>query len=213
MDRGSPRWKSGLEGARHVTARFVSARRAQTSRGASRRRMTPADHSEGKWAAAFAPRSPNEKRYWLVKSEPDVFSFDDLRAAPKQTTQWDGIRNFTARNFLRDGMKRGDRVFFYHSSVNPQAIVGVCEVVREGYPDDTAIDAKHPHNDPDSDPENPTWYMVDLRALEPLARPVTLAEIKARKELAEMALVRIGRLSVSPVTEREWKTICEMASS
>ncbi len=105
--------------------------------------MTPADHSEGKWAAAFAPRSPNEKRYWLVKSEPDVFSFDDLRAAPKQTTQWDGIRNFAARNFLKDGMKRGDRVFFYHSSSNPQAIVGIAEVAREAYPDPTATDRKH----------------------------------------------------------------------
>src|SRR5437868_15023161 len=97
MDRRSPRWKSGLEGARHVTARFVSARRAQASRGASRRRMTPTDHSAGKWAAAFAPRSPNEKRYWLVKSEPDLLSFDGLRAAAKPAAQLDVIVNFAQR--------------------------------------------------------------------------------------------------------------------
>src|SRR3954464_6927325 len=83
--------------------------------------MSPAAHDDGPWAWVFTPRRPNEKRYWLVKSEPNVFSFDDLRAAPKQTTQWDGVRNFAARNFLRDGMKRGDQVFFYHSSTNPQA--------------------------------------------------------------------------------------------
>jgi len=165
----------------------------------------------GKWAAAFAPRAPGEKRYWLVKSEPEVFSFDDLQHAPKKTTGWDGVRNHAARNFLRDGMKRGDQVFFYHSMSNAQAIVGICEVVREGYPDETAFDRKHENYDPKSDRGAPTWYQVDLRAVAPLPRPVTLPEIKARKELAQMALVRIGRLSVSPVTAAEWKTISEMA--
>jgi predicted RNA-binding protein with PUA-like domain len=173
--------------------------------------MTPADHSEGRWAAAFAPRAPNEKRYWLVKSEPDVFSFDDLLAAPKQTTTWDGVRNFAARNFLRDGMKRGDRVFFYHSSSNPQAIVGICEVAREGYADPSATDRKHPAFDAKSDSSDPTWFAVDIKAVAPLKRPVTLAEIKGNKALAEMALVRIGRLSVTPVTPREWETIVAMA--
>jgi len=175
--------------------------------------MTPdkAAPEEGKWAAALAPRRPNEQRYWLVKSEPDVFSFDDLLAAPKQTTHWDGVRNFAARNFLRDGMKRGDQVFFYHSSTNPQAIVGICEVVREGYPDATATDRKHPAFDAKSDPEDPTWFMVDLKAVAPLPRAVTLPEIKANKALADMALVRIGRLSVTPVTPREWETILAMA--
>ncbi|HKW47643.1 MAG TPA: EVE domain-containing protein [Gemmatimonadaceae bacterium] len=173
--------------------------------------MSAADHSEGRWAAAFTPRSPNEQRYWLVKSEPDVFSFDDLRAAPKQTTQWDGVRNFAARNFLRDGMKRGDRVFYYHSSSSPQAIVGIAEVAREGYPDPTATDKKHPAFDPKSDPKDPTWYAVDIKAVTPLKRPVTLTEIKGNKALADMALVRIGRLSVSPVTSKEWETIVAMA--
>lgn len=175
--------------------------------------MTPkkAAPEEGKWAAVLAPRKPNEKRYWLVKSEPEVFSFDDLRAAPKQTTHWDGVRNFAARNFMRDGMKLGDGVFFYHSMANPQAIVGICEVVREGYPDFTATDRKHPNFDAKSDAADPTWYMVDLRAVAPLQRPVTLAEIKANKTLADMALVRVGRLSVSPVTPREWETIVSMS--
>ena len=174
--------------------------------------MSPAaDHEEGKWAWVFTPRKPNEKRYWLVKSEPDVFSFDDLRAAPKQTTQWDGVRNYVARNFLRDGMKRGDPVFYYHSSTNPQAIVGIAEVVREAFPDPTATDKKHPGFDPKSDANHPTWYAVDIKAVGPLDRPVTLAEIKANKALANMALVRIGRLSVTPVTAAEWETIMSMA--
>ena len=171
----------------------------------------PPDYAAGKWAAAFAPRARNERRHWLVKSEPDVFSFADLWRAPERTTCWDGIRNFAARNFLRDGMKRGDRVFFYHSMTDPQAIVGVCEVVREGYPDDTAFDPAHDGFDPKSDPASPLWYMVDLRAVNPLPRPVTLAEIKGRPELAHMALLRVGRLSVSPVTPAEWATIVEMA--
>lgn len=173
--------------------------------------MSPAAHDDGPWAWVFTPRRANEKRYWLVKSEPDVFSFDDLRAAPKQTTQWDGVRNFAARNFLRDGMKRGDQVFFYHSSTNPQAIVGICQVAREAYPDPTSLDRKHPAFDAKSDPANPSWYAVDLEAVAPLARPVTLAEIKANKALAEMALVRIGRLSVTPVRPAEWDAIMAMS--
>ena len=140
-----------------------------------------------------------------------VVSFDDLVKAPRKTTRWDGIRNFAARNFLREGMKKGDQVFFYHSMGKPQAIAGVCEVVREGYPDPTALDARHPGHDPKSTREEPTWYAVDLRAVKALPRPVTLAEIKARPELAEMALVRVGRLSVSPVTEKEWETVIGMA--
>lgn len=140
-----------------------------------------------------------------------MFSFDDLLAAPGRTTHWDGIRNHAARNFLRDGMVKGDEVFFYHSSTDPQAIVGVAEVVREGYPDASALDPKHDAYDEKSDPGDPTWYMVDLRAVRRLERPVTLAEIKKTKELASMALVRVGRLSVSPVTAREWELINAMA--
>ena len=151
----------------------------------------------GAWEAVFTPRSPGERRYWLVKSEPSTFSFDDLLAAKDRTTNWDGIRNFAARNFMRDGMKVGDQVLFYHSSVNPQAIVGVCEVVREAYPE----------------PNDPDWCMVDLRAVGTLARPVTLVELKATPELAGMALLRIGRLSVTPVTPREWDVIQKLGAT
>ena len=170
-----------------------------------------AAYAKGAWADTFKPRKAGERRYWLVKSEPETFSFDDLLAAPKQTTHWDGVRNHVARNFMRDGMRVGDRVFFYHSSTTPQAIVGICEVVRDAYPDPTALDPKHDAYDPKSDPSDPTWFMVDLRAVERLERPVTLAEIKKRKELAKMALLRIGRLSVTPVTREEWETINSMA--
>jgi predicted RNA-binding protein with PUA-like domain len=170
-----------------------------------------APYSEGKWAEALAPRAPGERRYWLVKSEPATFSFDDLLRAPNRTTYWDGVRNFAARNFLRDGMKLGDRVFFYHSMADPQAIAGICEVVREGYPDFTATDKQHPHFDAASNPDAPAWFMVDVRAVAQFTRPVTLPEIKARKELQDMALLRIGRLSVTPVREREWSTIIAMA--
>ncbi len=170
-----------------------------------------AAYASGAWADTFRPRAKGEKRHWVVKSEPDTFSFDDLLNAPMKTTQWDGVRNHVARNFLRDGMQVGDRVFFYHSSTNPQAIVGIAEVAREACPDPSALDRKHDAYDPKSKPDDPTWFMVDLRAIERLPRPVTLAEIKKRPELAKMALLRIGRLSVTPVTQAEWDVICSMA--
>jgi predicted RNA-binding protein with PUA-like domain len=177
--------------------------KAAARRAAAASAPGTAPYSEGKWAAALAPRSPGEKRYWLVKSEPETFSFDDLLHAPNRTTCWDGVRNFAARNFLRDGMRLGDRVLFYHSLAGAQAIVGICEVAREGYPDHTALDPKHAHYDPGSNPDAPQWYMVDVRAVAQFTKPVTLPDIKARKELSEMALLRIGRLSVTPVTARE----------
>ena len=146
------------------------------------------------------------KSYWLVKSEPDVFSYDDLVSSPKQTTFWNGVRAFAARNHLQ-AMKKGDLVFFYHSNTSPSAIVGVAEVAREAYPDHTQFDAKSEYYDPKATPEKPIWYMVDIKAVEKLPRPVPLDEIKKTKGLEKMALVRIGRLSVSPVTEDEYKII------
>ena len=151
-----------------------------------------------------------ENRYWLVKSEPEVFSFDDLVASPKKTTHWDGVRNFAARNNLR-AMKTGDLVFFYHSNAKPAAIVGIAEVAREAYPDATALDPKDPHFDPKSKKGDPTWFMVDLRAVKPLPRPVSLDELKQVKDLQEMALIRLGRLSVQPVTEREYQIVLGVA--
>ena len=152
------------------------------------------------------------RRYWLVKSEPDTFSFDDLLAKPGRTTHWDGVRNFQARNFMRDDMKRGDLVFFYHSSADPTAIVGIAEVARDGYPDPTALDPKDPHYDPKSKKDAPTWFMVDLRAREPFPKPLTLADLRAVKGLEKMVLLQKGsRLSVQPVTEREWEIVCRAA--
>jgi predicted RNA-binding protein with PUA-like domain len=154
------------------------------------------------------------RRYWLVKSEPDAFSFDDLVASPDRTTCWDGVRNYQARNSMRDDMKRGDLVLFYHSSTEPAAIVGVAEVVREAYPDHTAFDPKDPHFDPKSKADAPTWMMVDLRAVEPLAKPLTLAELRGVPGLEKMVLLQKGsRLSVQPVTAKEWEIVLALARS
>lgn len=152
------------------------------------------------------------RQYWLVKTEPTTFSFDDLLGSPKRTSHWDGVRNYAARNHLR-AMKTGDLVLVYHSSVVPSAIVGVAEVVREAYPDPTALDPKDPHFDPKSKSDDPTWVMVDLRAIEPLKRPVTLDEVKKTKGLDKMALVRLGRLSVQPVTPAEYEIVRKLASA
>ncbi|MGA0920080.1 MAG: EVE domain-containing protein [Gemmatimonadaceae bacterium] len=151
-------------------------------------------------------------RYWLIKSEPDVFSFADLQAAPKKTTPWDGVRNYQARNTLRDEMKKGDRCFYYHSNAEPSGIAGICEVVREGYPDPTAFDTKDPHFDPKSKPDAPTWFMVDVKAVKAFPRLISLAELRAVRALQGMVLLQKGsRLSVQPVTKQEWATICARA--
>src|SRR5262249_51206470 len=149
-------------------------------------------------------------QYWLMKTEPTAFSLDDLAQAPRQTTSWDGVRNFQARNMLRDQMKRGDQAFMYYSSTEQPGIVGVMEITKEGYPDPTAFDRKHHHYDPDSDPAQPRWYMVDVKLKERFARIITLAELRehATKELQGMVLLRPGnRLSVTPVTAAHWKFI------
>ena len=169
------------------------------------------DYASGSWAHVFK-RKDGEQRYWLVKSEPDVFSFVDLLVRPERTAHWDGVRNYSARNFMLDGMQLGDRVFFYHSSTNPQAIVGIAEVVKLAYPDHTQFEKGHHGYDPDAKADAPTWWMVDLRAVEALPRGVTLAEIKATPALSEMSLLRVGRLSVVPVTPKEWATVLAMAA-
>jgi predicted RNA-binding protein with PUA-like domain len=149
------------------------------------------------------------KQYWLVKSEPDVFSYDDLAAAPRKTTFWDGVRNFAARNHLRS-MKKGDLVFFYHSNAAPPAVVGIAEVAKEASPDPTALDPKDPHFDAKSNKDDPTWFGVELRAHEKLHRPVPLDELKKTKGLENMALLKIGRLSVSPVAPDEYEIIYKL---
>jgi predicted RNA-binding protein with PUA-like domain len=149
--------------------------------------------------------------YWLLKSEPETFGIDDLYRRPKRTEHWDGVRNYQARNYLRDGMRKGDRAFFYHSNCETPGIVGIVEVVREAYPDHTAFDPDDPHYDPKSDPDDPRWLMVDVKYVRKLRRTVSLAELKENPALAGMPLVRKGnRLSVMPVTDAEWTAILDM---
>ncbi|HZR07600.1 MAG TPA: EVE domain-containing protein [Myxococcales bacterium] len=150
-------------------------------------------------------------RHWLLKTEPGTFSFDDLLQSPGRTSGWDGVRNYQARNFLRDEMKKGDRVLIYHSSTDVPAVVGIAEVAREGYPDPTQFDARHDHYDAESDPANPRWFQVDVKAVRKLPRPVTLEEIRGTKALSKMPLVQRGqRLSVQPVGNDEYERIVKM---
>lgn len=150
-------------------------------------------------------------KYWLVKTEPDVFSWDNLKKSKNQTTYWDGVRNYQARNFLRDEMKKGDLVLFYHSNAEPLAVMGVCEVVKEGYPDHTQFDPDNNHYDPKADPKNPTWFMVDVKLKKEFKHPVTLGEIKSTPKLRNMKLIQRGnRLSVMPVTKDEFDEIVRM---
>lgn len=154
------------------------------------------------------------KKYWLVKSEPGVFSVDDLAKSKNKTTYWDGVRNYQARNFMRDEMKKGDGVLFYHSNTEPNAIVGVCEVVKEGYPDHTQFDPDNKHFFPSADPENPAWFMVDIKLVKKLKNPVTLQDAKSNPKLKDMRLVQKGnRLSVMPVTKSEFDEILKMGGS
>ena len=153
-----------------------------------------------------------ERRYWLVKSEPGAYSFDDLLNEDDQTAEWDGVRNFQARNILRDEMKPGDGVLFYHSNAKPTAVVGTAVVAREGYPDDTAWDPSSDHPDPRSTPDKPIWYMVDIKAEAEFTHQVTLAEIKSTLGLDDMVLVRASRLSVQPVRPEEWQIIVAMGT-
>jgi predicted RNA-binding protein with PUA-like domain len=156
-------------------------------------------------------KSPKSKSYWLVKTEPESFSIDDLAAIPKKTTCWDGVRNYLARNHMW-AMQLGDEVLFYHSNADPLAIVGVTVVVRQAYPDPTAWDPKNHHHDPKASPFNPIWDMVDLRLQEIFPTPLTLDRLKQEPRLAKMELLRRGsRLSVQPVGEAEFRTIEALA--
>lgn len=152
-------------------------------------------------------------QYWLMKSEPSCFSIDDLQHAPNQTSPWDGVRNYQARNFMRNNMRVGDLIFFYHSNCNPPGIVGIAEVASEAYPDYTAFDPNSDHPDPSSTPENPRWFMVDVRFVEKLPRIISLDSLKQHPALSDMQLLRKGnRLSVLPVSKADWDYILRARS-
>ncbi len=154
------------------------------------------------------------RRCWLIKTEPGTYSFADLLAAPDQTTPWDGIRNYQARNFMRDAMRPGDPVLFYHSNVTPPGVVGVAEVASEPYPDPSQFDAASPYYDPTSSPEDPRWHLVDVRAVRELPRPVGLDEIKRHPELRSMEVARRGsRLSITPVDAAHFERILALAEA
>jgi len=149
--------------------------------------------------------------YWIMKSEPNAFSIDDLEQMPNQTEHWDGVRNYQARNMMRDQMKIGDQVFFYHSNCKVPGIVGIMEVVRESYPDHTAFDPSSKYFDPKSDPQKPRWFMVDIKYIRHTRRVIPLTELKECDALENMQLVRKGnRLSIMPLTAVEWETILKL---
>ncbi|MGR9116567.1 MAG: EVE domain-containing protein [Gammaproteobacteria bacterium] len=149
--------------------------------------------------------------YWLMKSEPNEFGIDDLFNKPDQIEHWDGVRNYQARNMMRDEMKRGDQVFFYHSNCDEPGIVGVMEVAREGYPDFLAFDPNDKHYDPKSDPDNPRWFMVDVKFVRKMSRTLPLKELKQYSQLEDLALVRRGnRLSIMPVSKQQWDFILSL---
>ncbi len=155
---------------------------------------------------------PRNKNYWLFKSEPNVFSIQDLAESPDQTTCWEGVRNYQVRNMLRDEIRTGDGVLFYHSRVQPMCIAGTCRVVRSGYPDHYAFDPEHRYFDPNSDPDAPRWYMVDVKLVRIFDVPVTREMLRNCPGTQSMRVLARGcRLSITPVTADEWKAVHRLA--
>jgi predicted RNA-binding protein with PUA-like domain len=152
-------------------------------------------------------------QYWLLKTEPGSYSIHDLAKEKKQTTHWDGVRNYQARNYMRDQMKLGDKVLFYHSNADPPAIVGIATVVRESYPDHTSWDKHDHHYDEKSTPQNPRWFMVDIKLEQIFDKPLALETLRGVAALKEMELLRKGsRLSVQPVRKKEFDAVCKLAA-
>ncbi len=155
---------------------------------------------------------PAPMKYWLMKSEPDCFSIDDLAAEKNKTTHWDGVRNYQARNFMRDDMKKGHQVLFYHSNAKPPGVAGVAKIVKESYPDFTAFDPKDKHYDPKSKQAEPRWFMVDIKLQKKFKRELSLNELRGIKSLEGMVLLQKGtRLSIQPVTKKQFDVICKLA--
>jgi predicted RNA-binding protein with PUA-like domain len=152
-------------------------------------------------------------KFWLLKTEPNAYSIDDLAKEKKKTTHWDGVRNYQARNFMRDDMKKDDEVLLYHSNAKPPAIVGRAVIVKESYPDFTAWDKNDKHYDPKSTEENPRWFMVDIKLVEIFREPLGLPDLKEMKPLKDMVLLQKGsRLSVQPVSQKEYDAILKVAT-
>ena len=149
--------------------------------------------------------------YWLAKTEPNTYSWDDLKNEPGKSTSWEGIRNYRVRNLIRDEIKLGDFVFIYHSVVQPMSIMGIAKIVREAYPDHFAFNTQHKYYDPKSNPDNPAWLMFDVQAVQEFDKPVAMEELKSHSALRDMALLKKGnRMSVQRVTEKEWKYIVSL---
>jgi predicted RNA-binding protein with PUA-like domain len=158
--------------------------------------------------------SAKQPRYWLAKSEPSSFSWDDLWASKGRRTHWDGIRNYQVRNFMRDDIKKGDLVLFYHSNAKPPGVVGVAEVVREAYPDPTQFDPEDKHFDAKSDPDEPRWLMFDLKAKKKLPRFVSLQDLKGSSKLGDMLVLQRGqRLSILPVKPKEYREVLRLGGA
>lgn len=150
-------------------------------------------------------------KYWLMKTEPSTFSIDDLEKTSNQSTSWEGVRNYQARNYIRDEIKLGDKVIFYHSNSEPPGAAGICEVIKEAYPDHFAFDPENKYYDPKSLVSQPIWFMVDIRLIKKFNRIISLTEIKNNPKLNQMKLVQKGnRLSVFPITKDEFEEIIKM---
>lgn len=153
------------------------------------------------------------KKFWLMKTEPEAYSIDDLANEKNKTTHWDGVRNYQARNFMRDDMRKGDEVLLYHSNAKPPGVVGVCTIVKESYPDFTAFDPQDKHYDPKSRKDEPRWFMVDIKLKKKFKELIGLDHLKTVKALEGMVLLTKGsRLSVQPVTKKQFDTILKIAS-
>lgn len=156
---------------------------------------------------------PRAKKYWLMKSEPNVYSIDHLARDKNQTTCWDGVRNYQARNLMRDEIMKGDLILYYHSNAKPPGVAGVAKVVKESYPDHTQFDKKSKYFDPKADKEEPRWFMVDIQLVEKFKTFLPLDDLKAVKALDGMVLLQKGsRLSVQPVTKKQFETIVKLGS-
>lgn len=150
-------------------------------------------------------------KYWLMKSEPSTFSIDDLINKPNQIFQWDGVRNYQARNMMRDDMQIGDQLFFYHSNCKPPGIVGIATICKTSYPDHTAFDPESPYYDPKSHPDKPRWFMVDVKFKRKFREIISLDQIKAQPEMADFKLIQRGnRLSILPVNQKEWDLLLSL---